>query len=256
MTWNGSHNSLQGRQALITGSASGIGLATRGRFLAEGAFVIGVDRSIDSQGRPSAIAGHAELLELAADVGERTDREAIAAAVSELGGVSVIVHCAAVSVAGTSLTVRTEDWDQVLKVNLTAIVELNKLLIPLMPAGGGSIVLVGSQLGLVGTRNSLAYSASKGALVNLTRSMALELADASIRVNCLCAGTTETPFLQRSMSRTADYDANRRDVLSRVPLGRFARPDEIASAALFLASDESSYMTGATLVVDGGYTAW
>ncbi|MGH9195648.1 MAG: SDR family NAD(P)-dependent oxidoreductase, partial [Acidimicrobiia bacterium] len=146
-------------------------------------------------------------------------------------------------------------WERVLSVNLTAAYHLSRAAIPALAESKGSLVLIGSQLGLVGTQRNIAYTASKGGLVNLARSLSLDHAADGVRVNCLCPGPTETTFLQASFDRADDADRARAATLAKVPLGRFAHPSEVASCAAFLSSDHASFVTGTTLVVDGGYLA-
>ncbi|WIX84165.1 SDR family NAD(P)-dependent oxidoreductase [Amycolatopsis carbonis] len=245
-----------GRRAVITGGAAGIGLAIARRLAVEGASVTVLDRD------PAALKvavrelpgdGHrGRLLDLADGT---ATREAVEGAAAD-GGLDVLVHSAAMSVGGTAPALAPEEWSGVLSVNLTAAFHLAAAAVPhLARSSGGALLLIASQLGLVGTRGSVAYTASKGGVVNLTRSLALDHAADGVRVNCLCPGPTETPFLERSFARTGDAPAARATALGRVPLGRFGRPDEIASAAAFLCSPEASFITGATLVADGGYVA-
>jgi meso-butanediol dehydrogenase/(S,S)-butanediol dehydrogenase/diacetyl reductase len=236
-----------GRHAVVTGGAGGIGRAIAERLALEGAAVTILDRD------PAAALpgnGH-DQIQLDLTDGDAT-RKAVAQAARQ--GLDVLVHSAAVSAGGTAPELATQSWAEVLSVNLTAAFHLAAAAIPHL-AGGGAVLLVASQLGLVGTRGSVAYTASKGGVVNLTRSLALDHAADDVRVNCLCPGPTETPFLQRSFDRTGSAEAARAAALGRVPLGRFGRPDEIAAAAAFLCSSEASFITGATLVVDGGYVA-
>lgn len=239
--------------AVVTGAASGIGKAVASALVANGARVIGIDINPEELAR-SALGGGFEPL--AVDIATHSGVQAIGSMLVSHGAPTTLVHAAGVSRPGTSISIADSDWDDVIRVNLTAVVQLNKAIAPLMnPGANNSIVMVGSQLGLVGTINSLAYSASKGAIVNLTRSTALELAPLEIRVNCVCPGPTETPFLERSFMRTGDPDTARGEALSKVPLGRFAQASEVAAVVVFLTTTGASYITGAVIPVDGGYIA-
>jgi NAD(P)-dependent dehydrogenase (short-subunit alcohol dehydrogenase family) len=247
-----------GRHALVSGAASGIGRAIALRLAREGAHVRLIDRDQDAlEAACSDLpgTGHAHRVVDLAD-GDAT-RQAVAWAVADGGGhLDVLVHSAAVSAGGVAPELQPQVWDNVLAVNLTASYHLAAAAVPyLARSDSGALLLVASQLGLVGTRGSVAYTAAKGGVVNLTRSLALDHADDGIRVNCLCPGPTDTPFLRRSFERTADSRAASSAALAAVPLGRFGHVDEIAAAAAFLCSGEASFITGTTLVVDGGYLA-
>lgn len=148
------------------------------------------------------------------------------------------------------------DWNRVLAVDLSSAFFLGRAAVPaLAAAGGGSIVFVSSQLGLVGSRNSVAYTAAKAGLINLARSMALDHASDRIRVNCVCPGPVETDFLARHFARQEDPHGTRERLLAQVPLGRFGTAAEIAHGILFLIAPESSFVTGTALVIDGGALA-
>jgi NAD(P)-dependent dehydrogenase (short-subunit alcohol dehydrogenase family) len=177
--------------------------------------------------------------------------------ISDLGRVDVLYNNAGVCVPGTIVETTEEQWDLVIDTNLKSLFLMCKYVIPEMAKkGGGVIVNTSSELGLVGARGLAAYCASKGAVINLTRAMALDCAPLNIRVNCLCPGPVDTPMLEQAFSSADDPARMRQAQVNAVPLRRVARPEEIARAALFLASDESSYNTGNVLVVDGGATAW
>ncbi|MEV0070967.1 SDR family NAD(P)-dependent oxidoreductase [Amycolatopsis sp. NPDC050768] len=240
----------------MTGGAAGIGRAIAERLALEGAAVTILDRDPENlRETVRALPGdghHGRLLDLADGA---ATREAVAEAAAP-GGLDVLVHSAATSVGGTAPELTAHQWASVLSVNLTAAFHLAAAAIPhLARAEGGALLLIASQLGLVGTRGSVAYTASKGGVVNLTRSLALDHAGEGVRVNCLCPGPTDTPFLRRSFERTGNADSARAAALGRVPLGRFGQPEEVAAAAAFLCSSDASFITGATLVVDGGYIA-
>ena len=247
---------LEGRVALVTGGGSGIGRSTACRFAEEGATVVVVD--IDAEGA----AETTELIEgegrtacwFEADV---TEDSAVNNIVEEVqgrfGAPKVLMTAAAVSVGKTVPDTLPEEWDRVFEVNVKGTFLWMRACIPLMSANGGSIVAVASQLAVSGGISNAAYVASKGAIVSLCRTAANDHASDGIRINCILPGATETPLLDRSFARFDDPTPYIERALSRHPLGRFGRPEEVAEAALFLASDESSFTTGTELRVDGGW---
>ncbi|GJD52127.1 4-formylbenzenesulfonate dehydrogenase TsaC1/TsaC2 [Methylobacterium crusticola] len=250
---------LEGRIAVVTGGGSGIGAATA-RLLAEaGARVAVIDRDRDAaQASAAAIASAGgTALARASDVGDPAASLADAAAVAaQWGGIDVLVAAAGFSCGGTVETTDPADWDAVFRTNVGGTWLWARAVIPSMRArGGGAIVTLASQLALAGGRGNSAYIAAKGAILSLTRTMALDLAGDRIRVNALVPGAIETPMLARSFRRAADPDAVREASRARHPLGRFGRAEEVARAALFLAGDASSFTTGAAIPVDGGWLA-
>jgi NAD(P)-dependent dehydrogenase (short-subunit alcohol dehydrogenase family) len=247
---------LSGMVTLVVGAASGIGRSTALLFAKEGAAVVAADVSEavhETAARMKENGGKALSLQADVSLAEGC-ATMVEAAENHFGGLHGVVHSAAFSAGGTVTTLREEDWHRIIAVDLTSAFYLGRAAIPVLARGnGGSIVFVSSQLGLVGTRNHVGYTAAKGALINLTRSMALDHAEQGIRVNCLCPGPVETPLLQRSFERCPEPDAARREWMSRVPLGRFGSPEEIAQGALFLVSPAASFVTGTALVMDGGF---
>lgn len=252
---------FENKRVVVTGAASGIGRAVAERLLSEGAHVVLIDKSPLVKDVTSELAGKVEIGP--SDVEYRQSdladsasvREAIEYAARAGSGLDAVIHAAATSAGGTAVTISELDWHAVLDNALTSAFLIARWSIPQLAQNSGNLLMVSSQLGLVGTRNSVAYTAAKGGLINLTRSLALDHAEAGIRVNCLCPGPTDTPLMEASFRRAPSAGTARRDALSRVPLGRFGTPHEIASAAAFLSSDDASFVTGAALVVDGGYTA-
>lgn len=247
---------LEGRVALLTGSGSGIGRSTACRFAEEGATVVVVD--INAEGA----AETAELIEregrkacwFQADVTEDRAASAIVEEVQgRFGAPNVLMTAAAISVGKTVPETLPEEWDRVFEVNVKGTFLWMRACIPFMSANGGSIVAVASQLAVSGGLSNAAYVASKGAIVSLCRTAANDHASDGIRINCILPGATETPLLDRSFARFDDPTPYIERSLSRHPLGRFGRPEEVADAALFLASDESSFTTGTELRVDGGW---
>ncbi|MFM9968613.1 MAG: SDR family NAD(P)-dependent oxidoreductase [Burkholderiales bacterium] len=245
---------MKNKVALVTGAASGLGHATALRFGAEGAQVVCVDASADAVAlaAKAIMAGGGEALALVADV---TDEAACARIVAEtlsrFGKLTTLVNSAGVRPAQPGATPTLLDWKRVIDINLTGTFLASRAAMPALTASGaGSITNLASIYGLVGGSTGSAYAASKGAIVNYTRQMALELAPA-VRVNCVCPGVIETPM---TAGLRQDPTWSQR-VLQRYPLGRFGKPEEIAAAILYLASDEAAFVTGISLPVDGGYTA-
>jgi NAD(P)-dependent dehydrogenase (short-subunit alcohol dehydrogenase family) len=195
-------------------------------------------------------------LSLPGDVGAEDVVARHAAAVRErFGRWDVLLAAAGVSTGKSVAEETLESWDAVLRTNLTGTFLWARAAVATMAASGGSIILVGSQLATAGGRSNAAYIASKGAIASLARTMALDHAAAGIRVNVVVPGAIDTPLLARAFRRASDPEAARQRSIARHPLGRLGRPEEIARAALFLASDESSFTTGSCLVADGGWLA-
>lgn len=247
---------LQGKVAIITGGARGQGEAEARMFVREGAKVVFGD-VLDDEGRQveadiAAAGGEAVYVRL--DVtDENSWREAVGTAVSRFGKVDILVNNAGIASwnAGDDATV--EEWDRIMEINAKGVFLGTKAVIPAMrAAGGGSIVNISSISGMVGQTNiHPGYNASKGAVRILTKSTAVQHAAEGIRCNSIHPGPVKTPMTERSWSNPEWLQATER----RTPLGRYAEPDEIAYGVLFLASDESSFMTGSEVVIDGGMTA-
>src|SRR5437016_4037403 len=243
---------LANRVALITGGGSGIGRAIALAFAREGAKVVISGRR---KNRLETVAHEigAHCLPVQADAGDAQDiTRLVKVAAEHFGGLHVLVNNAALLFAGTAESQTEEEWDQIFNVNVRGLWLLSRAALPhIRAAGGGSIVNIASILSLVGARNRAAYSASKGAVLALTRAMALDHAAEKVRVNCICPGIVATELVARF---TPDENARRmREALH--PLGRFGQPEDVAHLALFLASDESAWVTGSAFPMDGGYTA-
>ena len=243
---------LSGKTAIITGGGSGIGRAIAIAFAREGANVTVAGRhraKLDAAAREIG----PKCLAIAADVSKVEDVDhLVKAAVDKFNRIDILVNNAGILLPGTAESLTEEDFDQTFNVNVRGLWLLSRAVLPHMrAAGGGSIINIGSVLSTLGARNRVAYSASKGAVLAMTRAMALDHAGEKIRVNCICPGIVETEMVARfSMDESA-----RRQRLALHPLGRFGEPQDIAGLAVFLAGDESAWTTGAAFTVDGGYSA-
>jgi meso-butanediol dehydrogenase/(S,S)-butanediol dehydrogenase/diacetyl reductase len=243
---------LDGRVALVTGGASGIGAACVRRFADEGAVVVGLDVGMVPE---SEWAGRGAARFLAVDV---RDEEAIKAAVSSVvqdqQRLDVVVNAAGVEGYGTAVDIDRAEWERVISVNLTGTFLVCKhVLLVMVAAGAGSVINLSSVEGLEAIQGQPAYSASKGGVVLLTRNLAIDFGLAGVRVNCLCPGLVRTPMTEMLFDPGIAEIRDR--FIAQHMLGRPGRPEEIAAAALFLASDDASFVTGHALVVDGGFTA-
>jgi NAD(P)-dependent dehydrogenase (short-subunit alcohol dehydrogenase family) len=248
---------LSGKVAFITGAASGIGAACALRFAQEGAAIAGMDLNKAAGGDwdaavKAAPAAHFET----GDVREEGRIQEVVAAVAErLGRIDVLVNSAGVAGGGLVHLLEQKDWDFVLDVNLKGTYLVSKHVLPVMLAqASGSIVNIASVEGIEGFLGGSSYNASKGGVVLLTKNMAIDYARAGVRVNVICPGFIDTPMFRSVFSMEATK-AMQEKIREAHQLGRFGQPVEIANAALFLASDEASFVTGVTLPVDGGYTA-
>ena len=250
---------LENRVAIVTGAASGIGAASARLFAAEGARVALVDLDeaglLDLANEIEGEGGHA--LAIAADVsrGEQV-RGGVAHVMEKWGRIDILMTAAGISLGGTVDTVDETTWDRTFEVNVKGTyLWIHHAIQPMIAAGSGAIVTVGSQLAQSSPGRNAAYVASKGAIASFTKTMAVDHAAQGIRVNALMPGVIDTPMPARSLTRYADPEAMRSFWKQRHPIGRIGKPEEVARAALFLASDDSSFVTGTLLFVDGGWTA-
>jgi NAD(P)-dependent dehydrogenase (short-subunit alcohol dehydrogenase family) len=249
--------SLEEKVAMVVGAANGIGRATSLVFAAAGARVACAD--IEEPGAKTTAAeiekSGGQALPVHLDVTDGAScRAAVAATVQRFGGLDVLLYGAADSdKAATVLEMDEAAWERVIRINLTGAFLMAKAAIPAMVTrGGGSVIIIASQLGRVASPGRAAYCATKGALVQLTKVLATDHAAQGIRANTISPGAVET---RRMLRRHKDMDEARRVMGPKHLLNRLARPDEIARAALYLASDASAFMTGSDLLIDGGYTA-
>jgi NAD(P)-dependent dehydrogenase (short-subunit alcohol dehydrogenase family) len=244
---------------IVTGASSGIGRATALAFAREGAAVAIADKDkttgdqVAQEIRQSG--GDAEAY--ATDVSRESEVRALVETVlGRWGRLDVLVNNAGIYYQADALATPEAVWNNVLAVNLTGAFLCIKHAVPaMMQAGGGAIINVASEAGLVGIRNQVAYNVSKGGLISLTRSCAVDFAAKGLRVNCVCPGTTDTPLVQAALGRVPDPQAVRRTLEEIRPANRLGKPEEIAAAILYLAGESAGYTTGAVLSVDGGYTA-
>jgi NAD(P)-dependent dehydrogenase (short-subunit alcohol dehydrogenase family) len=250
---------LEGRKAIIVGGGGGIGGAIAHRFYAEGAHIGIVDANAEAAERRAAelrdAPGDGAVFSLAIDIGDpESAKRAVDEVAGALGGLDTTVHSAATrEPTATTEEMEFEHWNEALRVNLTSIFLLCKYAIPhLRDAGGGVIVNIASQFGSVVSPGRPAYHATKGAVIQLTKAIAIENTQHNIRAVTVSPGAVET---DRLMARYNDIDVIRELMIPNHPIGRLGQPDDIAGAALFVASDDAAFMTGSDLIIDGGYTA-
>lgn len=239
---------LDGQVAFVTGASSGIGAACARRFADEGATVAGFDLQGPAEGHPLAGFWALDVRDGAAIAA------AVQAAVAGIGPPTILVNAAGVSGHGGVADLDEAEWDRIVDINLKGTYLVSKHVVPhLVAAGRGSVVNLASIEGLEGLPSQAAYNASKGGVVLLTRNMAIDYGPAGVRVNCLCPGYIETPMTE--VLRLPGLEGLRENFIAMHHLGRPGRPEEVAAAALFLASDDASFVSGHALVVDGGLLA-
>jgi NAD(P)-dependent dehydrogenase (short-subunit alcohol dehydrogenase family) len=242
---------LDGKRALITGGASGIGEATCRALARAGAVVTVVD--VDGA-RAQAVA--AELPGASAVVLDICDEAAVNAAVGALPGLDILVNCAGIGLVGSIEETEAVDFQRLMRVNVEGTYLMTKAAMPKLLESHGSVVNIGSVAGLVGIKKRFAYCATKGAVVGLSRQLAVEYAG-RLRVNCVCPGTVDTPFVEGYLEKYHKHEKDkvRAELNQRQPIGRLGTPVEIAHMVLYLCSPEAEFVTGSVMTIDGGWTA-
>jgi NAD(P)-dependent dehydrogenase (short-subunit alcohol dehydrogenase family) len=244
---------LKNKVAIVTGAASGIGLACARRYAAEGAIVVGLDRNVSADWAPvesQALKSRFHQVDVTDGAAQRA---VVEETVRDFGSIDILLTAAGVGDGGPVGMLDEETWDRVIDINLKGTFLSIKAVLDTMTAQrSGSIITIASVEGLNGTEGGSAYNASKGGVVLLSKNVAIDYGRMGIRCNAICPGFIDTPMLNDVMGLMPELKA---DVVRETKIGRLGKPEEIAGAAYFLASDDSSYVTGHTLVVDGGYTA-
>ncbi|MDN6626903.1 MAG: SDR family oxidoreductase [Pisciglobus halotolerans] len=245
---------LKDKVVIVTGAASGFGRDTSLLFAEEGAKVIAVDfnkEGVNETVEQIKTAGR-EATSIQADVSSDEDvHNFMKKAVQTYGKIDILFNNAGIYVPGKADEVSEDDWDKMMNVNLKSVYLGSKHAVPYMKENGSGVIInTASAAGIIGFPNAVAYAASKGGVVSLTKAMAVDYASENIRVNCICPGTGETGLTKEVL----ENEQLREMFLAPIPMGRFAQPQDIAKAALFLASDLSAYLTGVALPVDGGWT--
>jgi 2-keto-3-deoxy-L-fuconate dehydrogenase len=241
---------LAGKKALVTAAAQGIGEATARAFAAEGAEVVATDINEE---RLRELDGTSGLVTRRLDV---TRSDEVVRAAEEIGAVQVLFNCAGFVHQGTILECEEGDWDFTMDVNVKGMYRVIRAFLPAMlEAGGGSIVNMSSiASALRGVPNRFAYTTSKGAVLGLTKAVAADYVGQGIRCNAICPGTVETPSLEERIGAAGDVEKARKAFVARQPMGRLGRPEEIAALAVYLASDESAFVSGTAVSIDGGWS--
>ena len=247
-----SQRRLEDKVAVVTGAASGIGQACAELLRHNGTTVVATDLP-----ESALFKGETPGIDcVAADVTQAADIRDLAAYVADTyGHIELLVNCAGVLELGSIQTTTEEAWLRVIDINLTGTFRVSQALVPLMTPGTSSIVNLSSIAGLVALPSNAAYSASKGGVVMLTKSMAVDLASSGIRVNCVCPYCVDSPMMDHYFRQDPERRTGRAELEKATPLGRFAKTEEVAAAVVFLGSDEAAYITGVALPIDGGFSA-
>lgn len=247
---------LKGKIGIVTGAGSGIGRACAHALAREGARVALIGRRQDRIEQVAEEIGE-RAFPLSADLSHANEiPRLLDETVSRFGGLNFLVNNAGIVQVGNAEQITEEQWDRVFNINVRSVWLLSRAVLAQMrKSGGGSIINIASVLGVVGARNRAAYAPSKGAVILLTKSMAIDHGHENIRVNAVCPSFVETELTEAILSKMEDPDAIRRERIAAHPIGRLGKPEDIAGLVVYLASDESAWTTGAILPVDGGYLA-
>lgn len=242
---------LAGKRAFVTAAGAGIGRATALAFAREGAAVVATD--IDA---PALARLEGEAAALAVEPLDVTDPDAIIAAAARHGALDILFNAAGWVPSGTVLDCTEADWSRAFDLNVTSMFRVIKAFLPAMlDAGGGSIINVASVASSIkGAPNRFAYGATKAAIIGLTKAVAADYVTRGVRVNAICPGTVDTPSLGERLAATGDYEAARKAFVARQAMGRLGTADEVASLAVYLAGDESAFITGQAHIIDGGWS--
>lgn len=237
-----------GRRAVVTGAGSGIGREIVEELLRRGADVVGVD--LDASGVPDGAR------RVFADVSDERQVAAAIAALSDCGPIDTLFNNAGIGSTKNIIDCEPDEWDRVFNVNVRGTYIMSRALLPsMLERGRGVIVNTASVAGLIGLPDRAAYCASKGAIIALTKQIAVQWAGHGIRCNSICPGTVDSPWVGRLMDEADDPATRRQELIARQPIGRLGTPSEVAAAAVYLASDSASFITGTDLIIDGGLTA-
>lgn len=242
---------LDGRHALVTGGASGIGKATCRELAAAGAYVCIADLDL-----PRAEQAASEMANAHAVQVNVTDAASVASLIASLPRLDILVNNAGIGLVGDLSHTEPEDFSRILEVNVKSVYLVTRAALPLLLQSRGSIVNMGSVAGLIGVKQRLAYCASKGAVIAMTRQIAVDYPK-ELRINCICPGTVDTPFVEGYLEKYHDHEKEkvRVELNARQPIGRLGKPEEIASMVRYLCSKEAEFVNGAILPIDGGWTA-
>ena len=242
---------LDGKTALITGGASGIGEAAARRFAAQGANVIIVDLD---EARGAKLS--AELPGSSYHICDISDEAAVKAVFEKIPALDVLINNAGIGHVGTVEDTEVSDFERLYRVNVLGVFLMTRAAMPLLIAAGGSVVNIASVAGLIGIKKRFAYCTTKGAVVAMTKQIAVEY-PTQVRVNCIAPGTVDSPFVEGYLEKYHKHEKEkvRAEINARQPIGRLGRPEEIANLALYLASNEAGFVTGSVMTIDGGWTA-